>query len=508
MASLARKWLVENPIRARTNGVRMSIVFEAVALYAVCFVMLSALIFTTPGFLGNDDYYHARLGGEIAEQGRLAIDFPWLPRTILSADRFVDHHLLYHIYLAPWVQFGGMAGTKWAQVAIAAGVFLAMWWLLRQVGVRWAALWSLGLFALSSPFLYRLLMIRTQGASLLLLLLALIVMFQCTHRWLIPLSFAYTWLYDGFILIPAFALLYAVGTWIADRRLDWQPVLYASLGVMLGLAINPYFPRNVLFIIEHLGAKVAFEGGVQVGSEWYPYTTGVLLANSGGALLVLLIGFLRPSFDGQRRDRIENTLLWAALVTLFMLLRSRRFIEYYPPFALLFCAVSWGRKPISMFQTLPKRLGKLILVAVLIPFVVLIGVTITKTQQTIETVDDPRWFVGAANWLAAHTPEGTPVFQTDWDDFTRLFYYNSSNTYLVGLDPTYLERADLELWTQWVAITRGEVEQPSNVIRSQFGAAYVVSDRSHEAFADRAADDPNMKLVYWDRNSMVWQITP
>jgi hypothetical protein len=465
------------------------------------------LIFATPGFLGNDDYYHARMGGEIAEQGRLALDFPWLPKTILSPDRFVDHHLLYHIYLAPWVHFGGQVGAKLAQVAIAAGVFTAVWSLLRQVGVHWAALWSLGLFCLSAPFLYRMLMIRTQGASLLLLVIALSVLFQRRYRWLIPLSFAYVWLYNGFILMPTLALLYTAAGWLADRHLDWRPVAYSILGMTLGLIINPYFPSNVVFMAEHLGAKVDFEGGVQVGIEWYPYTTGALLANSAGALLVLIIGFLRPTFDGRKRDRVENTLLFCALLTLFMLLRSRRFIEYYPLFALLFCAVSWGRQPARTADSLPFHLRRLAPFAVLVPAVLFATATYMDARQSIENADDPRQFVGASHWLAAHTPEGTPVFQTDWDDFTRLFYYNTSNTYLVGLDPTYLELADPDLWTEWVAITRGEVEQPSDVIRTLFGSEYVVSDREHEAFATRAYDDPNMKLVYWDRNSMVWQIT-
>ena len=76
-------------------------------------------------------------------------------------------------------------------------------------------------------------------------------------------------------------------------------------------------------------------------------------------------------------------------------------------------------------------------------------------------VTDPARFAGASAWLVVHTPTGAPVFQTDWDDFTRLFYYNTHNTYLVGLDPTYLERADPQLWTDWVAITQGNWPRPA-----------------------------------------------
>lgn len=490
---------------SRECSIPLRLVAEGVGLYALCFALFCALIFATPGFLGNDDYYHARISDEIIVQGRLRVDFPWLPQTILDRQRFVDHHLLYHIYLAPWVHWGGLTGAKLAQSAVAAGVCAAVWALLRQMGVRRSALWTLGIFALSSPFLFRLLMIRTQGAALMLLVLALLIMFRRSHRWMLVLSFTFAWLYDGFVLMPAFAVLYAAGTWMAERRFEWQPVAYAAVGTALGLVINPYFPSNVAFIVDHLTAKVDFEAGVPVGSEWYPYTTGSLLINSGGALLALGAALLRPGFGG-KRDRYKNVLLLIALLTLFMLFRSRRFIEYFPLFALLYCAASWGRG--ETIITL-LRWGKLLVqTAVVIAALVFAFSTLADARQTIANNDDPRWFAGASNWLKANTPTGTPVFQTDWDDFTRLFYYNTANTYLVGLDPTYLQLANPELWEWWVAITRGEVDQPSGMIREVFGASYVVSDSKHNAFAERANTDPDMRLVYWDSASRVWVIDP
>lgn len=481
------------------------------ALFGISAVVLTALIFSAPGFAGNDDYYHAKMARLLldqaqVEQARFAIDFQWLPYTILDAERFVDHHLLYHLYLAPFVHFGGINGAKVAQIAIAAAMMVAVWGLLRQIKVKHAALWALLIFGLSEAFLYRTLMIRTQGASTLLLILALMVLFRREYRWLIPLSFAYAWLYNGFVLMPATAALYVGATRVADRKFDPRPLVYALVGIGLGLVINPYFPRNLAFIADHLGAKVDFESGVAVGNEWYPYSTGVLLANSGGALLVLLVGFLRSSFGTHKRDRIENTLLLVALLTLFMLLRSRRFIEYFPPFALLFCAAAWGRHPVDFSQWIPRRLTFLVPVTALVIAGAFVGSTVLAARDTIRQSDDPRRFAGASEWLRMNTPEGAMVFQTDWDDFTDLFYYNTWNTYLVGLDPTYLQYADPALWVEWVAITRGEVDTPSAAIRDRFGARYVVSDRSHEAFAEDAFDDPAMRLVYWDANAMVWEV--
>ena len=480
------------------------------ALFLLCLVPLLYLIFATSGFVGNDDYYHARLSAQIIEQQRLSLDFPWLPQTILSSERFVDHHLLFHLFLAPWVYLGGMAGAKLAVAGIAAGVFVAVWVLLRGVGVRYPAAWAVVMFGLSAPFLYRLLMVRTQGASLLLLILALHLMFQRRYRALVVLGFAYAWLYDGFVLLPAITVLYAAGQWIGERKLAWQPVVYSSLGIVLGLVINPYFPHNLAFIWEHLGAKTDLESSVRVGNEWYPYTTAVLLQNSTGALLALVLGILWPSFSTRRSDGVTTTFLLIALVTLYMVFQSRRFIEYYPAFALLFCAVSWGRDGAALAAHVPRQpLRRAGLRLVMVGGVaLLVFTTLSDARDTVQGARDVDYMAQASIWLENNTPSGTLVFQTDWDDFPYLFYHNTHNTYLVGLDPTYLERADGRLWEQWVAITRGRIAQPSIAIQALFGARYVVSDTRHEAFEDQARDDPAMFLVYSDQYGYVWEIVP
>lgn len=498
------------PAAQQTRSASLRTLLTGAALYAAAFAVFTALIFAAPGYFGNDDYYHARISAEIWRQGRLALDFPWLPLTILSADRFVDHHLLFHMFVAPWVTLAGMAGAKLATASIAAGVVLAVWALFRQISVKPASLWALGLFALSTPFLYRMLMIRTQGAALLVLVLALIVLFSRRHIWLVAVGFAFIWLYNGFVLLLGISVLYTAAAWIAERRLEWKPVVYTALGLGLGLVINPYFPNNAVFIYEHLIAKVDFESGVRVGNEWYPYTTGVLMANSAGSLLILALGFLRPSFGGSRRDRIETTLLLVALLTLFMVARSRRFIEYYPAFALLFAAAAWGRGGLDLTAWLPARLRRRWIVPLLAAGtgIAFAGITLSAVYQDARRAESPEYMAGAAAWLEQNAPPGAMVFQTDWDDFPYLFHGNTRSVYTVGLDPTYMERDNRELWNQWVEITQGRVPEPSLLIRSLFGAQYVVSDTRHDGFEAAARTDPHLKLVYRDATSYVWEVLP
>ncbi|MCB9451246.1 MAG: hypothetical protein H6672_07385 [Anaerolineaceae bacterium] len=508
--SLPLSGAVAVPVKALRLRVRIT-AFVPMLVFGAGFALAYGLLTRIPGFIGTDDYYHSRIATQIIEQHSLRLTFPWLPLTILSPERFVDHHLLYHLYLAPWMYWGGIAGAKLAQSLIVGAIGVTFWSLLRFLRVHLALVWTLALLAISTPFLYRMLMIRTQAAAVLLLLLALHVLFRGRYRWLVGVAFAFTWLYNGFILLPVIAALYMLATWVTERRFVWQPVAYALLGVALGLVINPYFPQNIAFVVDHLGEKMDIASSVRVGSEWYPYTTLQLLDHSLGALLVLGAGLLADSFHRAGRDKVETTLLLIALLTLFMLFESRRFIEYYPVFALLFCAVAWGRRVIRWRQFVPAWLVRPQLDFV--PILALVGVVaylgigvVSDTNADIQNVKDVSYLSGASAWLASHTEPGELIFQTDWDDFTRLFYYNTHNVYLVGLDPTYLQVADPFLWNQWVAITQGVVERPSVLIRDTFGARYVVSDTQHQDFAQTAEGDPNLHLVYRDATSMIWYV--
>jgi hypothetical protein len=126
----------------------------------------------------------------------------------------------------------------------------------------------------------------------------------------------------------------------------------------------------------------------------------------------------------------------------------------------------------------------------------------------LQTSKPAETYAGASAWLAANTPAGARVFQTDWDDFPRLFFYNTHNTYLIGLDPTYMLLYDADLYQVWVEITQGDIEKPSELIAQAFGARYVMSDLRHKGFLETAAQDPGLQEAYRDGDSVVFKVLP
>jgi hypothetical protein len=523
---------------------RWRTILTAVGVFIAFFVVMAWIQYSTPDMPDNDGFYHIRMAALMRQEG-LKPAFPWLPLSVLNAREFYDHHFLFHVSLIPYT-FGDLRqGAKLAAVVNASLAFLAIWWLLRNQRIPYAALWAIGLLAISQAFLFRMSITRAQSLSLAVLALGMNWLLQRKFIWLLPLGFLYVWLYNAFPLLLIMAVLYSAAVWLIERRLELRPVLAAAAGIVLGLIINPYFPADLVFIYRHYLPKLVDATSVNVGSEWYPYDTKVLVGNSTLALLGFLAGILGLGMSGRRMEvRTAMAFLLAATFGV-MLFDARRFIEYFPPFALIFAAFSvtawlapeWddrlarparkGEASLAEFEPVAAEPAAVVEPAAprqwrwdellcwqswYLPVALVALLTVGMVQmvpQARSSVQDSAPFnlyENASAWLKTHTKEGERVFQTDWDDFPRLFYYNTHNTYLIGLDPTYMQLYDPSLYDLWVQITQGQVNRPSQLIRDRFGCQYAITDLNHQEFLAQASMDPGMEEVYRDDQAVVYRI--
>lgn len=485
--------------------------FRRIAPFLIFFVFCAAMAlvqFSTPDLIDNDGFYHIKLAWLMRTEG-LKPDFHWLPLTILNSREFYDHHFLFHVALIPFTFGDLVVGAKWAAVIFAALAFLAIWHLFEQQKIAYAWLWAFGLLGVSEAFLYRMSIPRAQSLSLAVLALGLGWLLSGKYLRLAGLAFLYVWLYDAFPLLFAFAVLSVVARGITEGRLELRPVMSVGVGLVLGLLLNPYFPNNIIFAYRHLLPKLVEATSTQVGNEWYPYTTGQLLNNSFPALAALVSGIFALGLAGRKMDlRIALSLLVSLLFGL-MLFQARRFVEYFPPFALIFACFAWA----PFFTEVPaekhrwSRVVKRLPALLLVTSILAAGVfSLRGAEKSMQDAKPVGLFAGASAWLESHTPEGARVFQTDWDDFPRLFFYNTHNTYLVGLDPTYLQLADPALYDLWVMVTQGEVENIAEVVESKFGARFIQSDLNHDEFIRRAQADTGLKEIYRDKEAVVFEV--
>jgi hypothetical protein len=128
------------------------------------------------------------------------------------------------------------------------------------------------------------------------------------------------------------------------------------------------------------------------------------------------------------------------------------------------------------------------------------------TVHDIQDSEAHEFYRAGAEWLRTNVPPGQVVFNTDWDDFPRLFYFDSSHYYVSGLDPNYLYDKDPDLSRLYDRITLGTQDDPGPLIRDRFGARYVFSDNSHHDFFDQARASGWFDIVYEDTQCTIMYI--
>jgi hypothetical protein len=489
--------------------------FLPIVLFLLFFLGMAWIQFVSPDMPDNDGFYHIKLAWLMRTEG-LKPDFPFLPLSILNAREFYDHHFLFHVALIPFT-FGDLrTGAKWAAVFFASLAFLAVWYLLYRQRVPFAWLWAMGLLGISDAFLFRMSITRAQSLSLAMLALACAWLLEGRYKPLAILGFIYVWMYDAFPLMIALAVLHFLALALTERRLDIRPLLYISGGVVLGMLINPYFPDNLIFSYHHMLPKLANATSVRVGNEWYPYDTKQLLDNSLPALASFASGVLALGLTGRKMDARTGLALFVSLLFGLMLFQARRFVEYFPPFALILAAFAWAplmNSDLALDRAASSSRRSLILLQTHLPVMLLlliVGLGIFRSlppaREAIDRSKPYGLYANVSAWLEKNTPAHSRVFQTDWDDFPRLFYYNTHNTYLVGLDPTYLQLYDADLYDVWVDITQGDVENPSQVIATKFDSRFVHTDLQHGDFLNVAAKDPGLKEVYRDDQAVLFEV--
>ena len=478
-------------------------------LRALGIALVTGLVFflyhgLTDNLLGVDAYFHLRFSAIMAEQG-LVRDFVWLPFTIY-AENFTDDHLLFHLLLIPFSD--DLAGGQLYASLMAAAVFAVFYLLLAHHGIRWPSLWTLGLILSSSTFLFRLCLVRPPSLSLLFLLIGCWIILDGRDRWLAPLGLIYAWSYGGFPLLIVQAGVAAAAYAVYGQN-RWRLLMWASLGCLAGVVLNPYFPQNLEFLWRsyteiELGT---FPPEVTAGNEDYPYASSTAVRK---AILVWALTFAAILAYTIRPIQFTATSLFLFLFSIAMLclyLLARRFIEYWPPFAVLFGAFAlqhwWSAAPARWRSTLHSGMW------LILPIVFAFSGhhVVTKMLDIREPGRPISLFKGAAGYLAKTAARGEIIFHSSWGDFPALFHLNPGHRYIAGLGLHYLYLHDAELHKTYKRVGNGDDKTPSQTIIDKFGARYAFSRGSRQDFIASMDADPNSERVYEDEHAIVFRLT-
>ncbi len=525
------------------DAVRM--VYLVFGFFAIVLLMVLLQFSTRAICCGDwDGYYHIRWSALLWEnfsQFKWLPEFKWLPLTVLNPKDYADHHFLFHILQIPFLWFfEPVMAAKLAAVTFGSLAIFSVYWLLYHYKVDYLLLWLAALLTCSNPFFYRMNMAKAPPLTIIYSIIGIYLLFERKYVWLLPLMFIFVWTYSLFPLLFLAAVIWVAIIGWNERKFEWQPLAYAGGGMILGNVINPYFPNNLLLFFEHFWTKFRSSYAVSVGGEWYPYDGWQLLTHLTIALIAMLIGYIlfKPR-NGKLPEKSTFFLVFTTLLLIWMF-KSKRLAEYFPPFAILFGAFSWKAFFVSDVPQLPEEfirdieplldsdkktekqeaaeifkkavpwaIGLILLGLMFFNFggTKLLGLKQEDLLSSIQKNEANDKYEEAMDWAKKNIPAGERIFNCNWDDFPKLFFFNTKNTYVYGLDPNYLFSENEELSKLIKEITSGKIDDPAPLIREKFGSRWIFSDaKENEDFIAKILESGWADTVYEDGEAYILRI--
>ena len=529
-------------------------VYLVFAFIAIVMVMSFTQFQTSAVCCGDwDGYYHIKtsmLMWENFSQGKWLPTFEWLPLTVLNPQHYNDHHFLFHLLQIPFLWFfEPVMAAKIAAITFSSLAIFSIYWLLHRYKIEYPLIWLAAILTCANMFYYRMNMAKAPPLTIIITVAGIYLLFERKYKWLLPLMFAFVWTYSLFPLLLFAAIIWALIIAWNERRFEWEPLAYTFGGMVLGNLINPYFPNNLRLFWEHFITKftASSEFAVSVGGEWYPYTGLELLTHFPVAMAAMLIGYILFVPKGSRLPEKATFFLMFASILLAAQFRSKRFAEYFPPFSILFAAFSCQAFLLKDKIQLPedfamelgpyldadKKTGKqekwetfkqaaawtLGIVLILYFFVNMIGLqkigidqggllgTISGNESNDRYRRSMEWAQGVDASGKENIPAGEIIFNTNWDDFPKLFFFNTKHRYVYGLDPNYLFSENPELYTQLLDITGGKTDDAGPIIREKFGANYVFADaKENDDMIAKLLESGWAEMVYEDDEARILKI--
>jgi hypothetical protein len=491
--------------------------FNITEIFAAGFIWMftvALIIVPSASLAGYDAFYNAAVA-ELMRNGTWVIkDFPWTTCSVWVHSYF-DKEWLFHLFLVPFISiFGKIEGIKF--VTAFTVFFIAVAWglLLKSAGVKKNIFWALVFILFSTGYIFpaRIALCRSLLFSLLFLPLALSALLTRSKILLAVVLFLYTLSYVGAWQVIPLIIIYDIiyfrsyGTGIKNI-LKNLILPWGILGITAGLLCSPYFPENIkgIFIQTVMVLKAKWYGtgaaDLMQASELEPIQLSRLIWHLPLFILVIhaIVNLFKiPAF---RKNFGSPAGYFSVLTVLYMILTifSQRFIEYFAPVSGVFLFLVYTNYGKEMLQTVKIQPLKKLLThhpAAALAFV-LVPVGIISINMLFHNFYKPELFYKkSSDWLSKHIKDNQIIFTTGWNDSSVLFCHVPQFRYLVMLEPYFMYAYSPEKFILWQKISKGKIENPSLLIKSEFDSSVVFVTHNMQALKHKLLMDPYAELQY------------
>ena len=487
------------------------------ATFAVVAIFFSVLFARFPVLYDTDSYYHLAIARAYLRHG-IIDSLPWAQLSLLH--EFGDKEVLFHLALAPLsdtaeATAGGRVGLALFNALVAA--------LIAFLGVKAAGRWGLLaaplLYLGSLDFLSRMIRLRPEILSLLLLLVAAWCAARGRDRWLGFVAILYTLGYTAFHALLGLCGAWFVQQWWARGRRRWGLLLYPLLGVGLGLVLHPHFPQNlVVWKVQSLD-YFQYRQQLNVGAEIEPQSTRDLLVEN----LAFWLGLWVLWRSGSRRDTtgergeagagddaaLADVFSVAAALFGVLYLLMQRFSIYFLPFtilALLFELRRRGAVP-GPWTVLPWR-GR---APAALLMVLVFGLGAPRAADFLTRLAKSRNDLTREQEWSAFGRALAPGARVaaEWGSTHLYMFWAPQATFLNVLDPVFMAVRYPRAYEVLRDVFEGREPDVPRALKAELRSDYLAVSRYHRPsrLGHRLADDPRLRRVH-GAYTLLYEVVP
>ena len=496
-----------------------------------------------PGVPGMDSFRHFRHAALYAQHGPFMSAYPWLPYSVVSrwgSDLWYGFNLL----LIPFTFVSDpILGIKLAAICEMVVLLLTFRFVMRRHQVGYDYGWPFLLFFFAPATLYGLLMTRPHVLTMALAALLLSYLVTNSGRGAFVSGLLLSWIHLNFLwVVPVSAAVVGIAKLACERVWIWRSGLAAMVGMALGWLLRPHpIGSAKLLYVQLVELNMARHQGVPLmyADEMKPVPMPEV---ASGFLYVLLIWLTltvvfvisaaarRPEVSGQDRALLWSSLALAGLFFAMTALDTRRAVALWAAYGVVFVAVAFSRllnlDPRTPTERSLLALDTRIIIAVC---VALLFAAMVGTSANDHLLRAQRWrsappdlMKAPCEWLEAHSRPGEIVFNVNWGDYQVLFFRDTHNRYVTGLDPIFLYAYNQGLYWKAHHLGMGEgtavtwatpdptprdAEDTYTVLRRDFKASYVLlSKRVNEPLYTYLRGEARFQPVFEDEWYVVYRL--